>query len=53
MSPGRKDKIKQSMRKGLLYDSCAKVPFMISWPGHIPEGKRDKQTLVSGDFFNE
>ena len=38
----------QTVRKGCLYDEAAKVPFIASWPGHIPEDKVDKATLVSG-----
>ena len=38
----------QTVRKGQVYDESAKVPLVFSWPGHIPSGKRDEKTLVSG-----
>ena len=38
----------QMVRKSLPYDEALKVPFVISWPGHIPEGKVDTTTLVTG-----
>ena len=38
--------------KHFLYDAAAKVPFVASWPGVIPEGKTDADALVSGlDIF--
>ena len=30
------------------YDEAAKVPLIVSWPRHIPEGRRDETHLVSG-----
>jgi arylsulfatase A-like enzyme len=30
------------------YDEAAKVPFIVSWPGQIAEGRRDETHLVSG-----
>jgi choline-sulfatase len=38
----------QTVRKDTLYDESAKVPFLISWPGHISENKNDTKHLVSG-----
>ncbi len=38
----------QMVRKNTLYDESAKVPLIISWPGHIPENKTDTFHLVSG-----
>jgi choline-sulfatase len=34
--------------KNYLYDEAAKVPFLVSWHGRIPAGKRDTSHLVSG-----
>jgi choline-sulfatase len=34
--------------KNYLYDEAAKVPFLVSWPGHVPAGKQDTAHLVSG-----
>lgn len=31
-----------------LYDEVLTVPFSISWKGHIPEGRIDRNQLVSG-----
>ncbi len=31
-----------------FYEEAATVPFIISWPGHIPEGRIDRRQLVSG-----
>jgi arylsulfatase A-like enzyme len=36
------------VRKSFLYDEAARVPFMMSWPGHIREGVLDNDHLVSG-----
>jgi len=38
----------QMVLKSFLYDEAARVPFMISWPGHIPENVLDNTRLVSG-----
>jgi hypothetical protein len=32
------------LTKGFLYDSAARVPLVVSWPGHIPEGERAEVT---------
>ncbi|MFO8055903.1 MAG: sulfatase [bacterium] len=34
---------------GVLYNASANVPFIISWPGHIPEGKVVKDLVESVD----
>lgn len=31
-----------------FYEEAATVPLIISWPGHIPEGRIDRRQLVSG-----
>ncbi|MCX7012826.1 MAG: sulfatase-like hydrolase/transferase [Candidatus Sumerlaeota bacterium] len=42
----------QMILKSFLYDEAARVPFMISWPGHLPENVIDNTRLVSGvDLF--
>ena len=38
----------QMVRKNTPYDESARVPFIISWPGQIPENKTDTTHLVSG-----
>ena len=38
--------------KSFLYDEAARVPFIMSWPGHIAEQVIDQEHLVSGvDVF--
>jgi arylsulfatase A-like enzyme len=38
--------------KDNFYDTSSRVPTMVSFPGHIPEGIEDVEHLVSGlDFF--
>jgi len=34
--------------KSFLYDEAARVPFIMSWPGHIREMVIDREHLVSG-----
>jgi choline-sulfatase len=34
--------------KEVLYEESVRVPMVIAWPGHIPEGIRDRTHLVSG-----
>ena len=36
--------------KGYLYDSAARVPLVISWPGALPEGKRETHLASGFDF---
>lgn len=38
----------QMVRKSMPYDEAAKVPMLVCWPGHLPEGRRDTTALVSG-----
>ncbi len=35
-------------RKRSLYEGGVRVPGIISWPGHVPAGKVDNDTVVSG-----
>lgn len=39
------------IRKQTAYDSAAKVPLLISWPGHIPSNQTDNTHLVCGLDF--
>lgn len=41
----------QMVTKGYLYDEAAKVPLVVRWPGHVDEGRRDAEHLVSGLDF--
>ncbi len=34
-----------------MYDSSVKVPFLMSWPGHLPQGIVDDHLLSHYDFF--
>jgi len=38
----------QMVRKNHLYDQAARVPFLISWPGHIEPQRIDTRHVVSG-----
>jgi choline-sulfatase len=38
----------QRVQKLVPYDSAAKTPFLVSWPGRLREGVRDATHLVSG-----
>ncbi len=33
--------------KSLPYEESARVPFIVSWPGHAPAGRVDKRHLIS------
>ncbi len=37
--------------KGYLYDSAARVPLVVAWPGNLQEGVRDETHLASGLDF--
>lgn len=34
--------------KHVIYEGGIRVPFIIRWPGHTPEGKVDNTTILSG-----
>ncbi len=34
-----------------MYDTSVKVPFLMDWPGHIPQGRVDDHLLSHYDFF--
>ncbi len=35
-----------------LYEGGTRLPFIVRWPGHVPEGKVDEQSVLSAtDFF--
>ncbi|MHC4251689.1 MAG: sulfatase family protein [Planctomycetota bacterium] len=36
------------VRKSVPYDEASRVPFVLSWPGRVPEGTDDDGHLVSG-----
>jgi len=38
----------QMTRKNQLYDEAARVPFIISWPGRMPQGRTDDEHLITG-----
>jgi arylsulfatase A-like enzyme len=39
--------------KGGIYDGGIRVPFVMSWPGRLPQGVRDDKTVVSAmDIFS-
>ena len=35
-------------RKRSLYEGGIRVPFIVRWPGHVPAGRVDDATIVSG-----
>lgn len=37
--------------KGTLYEGGVRVPFVVSWPGRLPQGKSYAQPVVSLDVF--
>jgi len=42
----------QNVRKNVLYEEALAVPFIISWPGQLPENQTDISHLITGlDIF--
>ncbi|MEM9588019.1 MAG: sulfatase [Planctomycetota bacterium] len=37
--------------KGSMYEGALRVPFMISWPGELPQGVTYTQPVLSADLF--
>ncbi|MGE3807175.1 MAG: sulfatase-like hydrolase/transferase [Gemmataceae bacterium] len=37
--------------KGMLFEGGLRVPFCVSWPGHIPAGQTVKQPITGLDVF--
>lgn len=35
-------------RKRSIYEGGVRVPFIVSWPGHVPAGRIENDTIVSG-----
>jgi N-acetylgalactosamine-6-sulfatase len=35
-------------RKRSLYEGGVRLPFLVRWPGHVPAGKVDNQSVLSG-----
>lgn len=38
-------------RKRSIYEGGTRVPFIARWPGHIPAGRVDRETLLAGIDF--
>lgn len=38
-------------RKRSIYEGGVRVPFIVSWPGHIPENKVNNKSVVNGVDF--
>lgn len=38
-------------RKGLLYEGGIRVPFIMSWPGHVPEGETFTEPVSLLDIY--
>jgi len=38
-------------RKGLVWEGGIRVPFVVSWPGHIPGGQTNHQPVISLDIL--
>jgi arylsulfatase A-like enzyme len=32
-----------------LYEGGTRMPFIVRWPGHVPEGKTDEQSVISAN----
>ena len=42
----------QTVRKSSLYEEALAVPFIISWPGHLPQNQTNTSHLITGmDIF--
>lgn len=37
--------------KGSMYEGGIRVPFLMSWPGHVPEGAEYAKPVISLDMF--
>jgi len=38
-------------RKRSLYEGGIRVPFIVSWPGHVPTGRVDEENIIGGVDF--
>jgi N-acetylgalactosamine-6-sulfatase len=39
-------------RKRSLYDGGVRMPFLVRWPGHVPAGRIERESIVAAvDFF--